>query len=94
MSGLLDEFVTDTSTYPSRTICEVLNEIRALYKTCNFGAIPGLVEELQMLADRMEAKLDTQKTYFQIRDEIRKLKTKRNELQNEVNLLNIIKENK
>jgi len=64
----------DTSTFPDRTICDVLKEMRALYKTCNFSPMPGLIEELQVLANRMEANLDVNKTYFEVRDEIKKSK--------------------
>ena len=69
--SLFDE---DISTYPHRTICDVLREMRELYKTCNFGLMPSLIEEVQILGNRMEARLDAQKTYFETRDDIRKAK--------------------
>lgn len=42
---------------PNRTICDVLEELRQCYKTRNFSYMPGLVEEAQSMANRMEAAL-------------------------------------
>lgn len=80
------------STYPSRTLCAVLEEMRACYKTCNFGAMPGLIEEAQIMGNRMEARLQTAKDYFSLRDDIRKENERLKELKNEVKLLEEIKE--
>ena len=44
--------------YPNRYLCEVLDEMRKCFKTCNFSYLPGLIEEAQTLANRMEAKLN------------------------------------
>lgn len=82
------------SSFPGRTICGVLSEMRDCYKTCNFGAMPGLIEELQILGNRMEAHLDTQKDYFELRDLIRKENETLRQLKNEVKLLTEIKEKK
>lgn len=78
--------------FPSRTVCQCLTEMRDLYKTCNFGALPGLIEEVQMLANRMEAQLDTQYSYAELRDKIRKGKEELKQIKNEVNLTKEIKE--
>ena len=43
---------------PYRTICDVLNEMRSCYKTRNFSYLPGLIEELQTMGNRMEAALE------------------------------------
>ena len=42
---------------PNRTICDVLEELRQCYKTRNFSYMPGLIEEAQSMANRMEAAL-------------------------------------
>ncbi len=62
------------SNYPNRTICAVLDDIRALDKTKNYSALLSLVEEMQMMANRMEAALWDQKDILQLREEISKLK--------------------
>jgi len=38
--------------------------------------MPGLVEELQTIGNRMEAHLDQKREYFELRDECRKLRKK------------------
>ena len=59
--------------YPNRYICSVLSEMRSCYKTRNFAHLPGLIEEAQTMANRMEAHLDQAKEYFKLRDDCRKL---------------------
>jgi len=43
--------------YLSRTVCDVLYEMREACKTGNYSYMPGLIEEVQSMANRMEAKL-------------------------------------
>ena len=43
---------------PYRTLCSVLEEMRKAYETCNFSYLPGLIEEVQHLGNRMEAALE------------------------------------
>jgi hypothetical protein len=43
---------------PSRYVCEVLTEIRECTKTLRFDRLPGLIEEVQTLVNRMEARLN------------------------------------
>ena len=50
---------------PYRTLCDVLDEMRSTYKTRNFASLLGLIEEAQMMGNRMEAKLD----YYKYRQE-------------------------
>ena len=45
-------------SFPNRTLCEVLTEMRACYKTRNFASLAGLVEEAQSMGNRMEARID------------------------------------
>jgi hypothetical protein len=42
-------------TYPNRTACGILADMRTSYETRNFSYLPGLIEELQYAATRMEA---------------------------------------
>jgi len=48
-------------TYPNRTICDVLEEMRKLNKTRNYSALAGLIEEIQSMANKMEAALGDKK---------------------------------
>jgi hypothetical protein len=60
-------------SWPARTICGCLDDMRNCYKTYNFQAIASLIEEVQMLANRMEAHLDTTQSYEAARNELRKI---------------------
>jgi hypothetical protein len=40
-----------------RTLCEVIKEARKTYETRNFSYLLGLLEEIQVLGNRMEAGL-------------------------------------
>lgn len=42
---------------PNRTVCDVLEEMRQCNKTRNFTPLAGLIEEVQSMANRMEAAL-------------------------------------
>lgn len=44
-------------SWPNRTACDVLEEMRKCYKTSNFSYLLGLIEEMQSIANRMEAGL-------------------------------------
>ncbi len=67
--------------YTHRTICAVLEEIRKAYETRNFSYIPGLVEEAQTYANRMESKLWDQNEYDRAKYKYKKLKKKIKELE-------------
>ena len=42
---------------PHRYLCTVLEEMRTCYKTRNFSYLMGLIEEAQVLGERMESAL-------------------------------------
>lgn len=72
----------------SRTICQVLDEMRKLYETRNFSALLGLIEESQSMANRMEAKLYTikdidraEEVRKRLKKEIQELETKKEKLE-------------
>jgi len=44
-----------------RYVCEVLEEMRKTAETGNYSYLPGLIEEVQVLANRMEASLGEKK---------------------------------
>ena len=67
----------------NRTVCDVLEEMRKCYEVRNFSYVPSLIEELQVMGNRMEAKLHD---YAAIRDahaEIKRLKKEIKQLKEE-----------
>jgi len=46
-----------SSDFPNRTLCDVLNDMRKCNETRNYTILIGLVEEAQILGNRMEAGL-------------------------------------
>lgn len=48
---------------PNRTICSVLEAMRDCTKTQNYSYLLGLIEEAQMLANRMESALYDKKDF-------------------------------
>lgn len=83
--------------YPNRTLCQVLEEMRTCCETLNFSYLKGLIEEIQVMGNRMESALydkkdikdmlidkeELEKEIDQLREEIEKLKNKRNKLNKE-----------
>ena len=41
----------------NRTVCDVLKEMRGACESANYSYMPGLIEELQSLGNKMEAAL-------------------------------------
>lgn len=77
----------ETHYWIHRTVCDVLKEMRQCNKTRNYAALPGLIEEVQSKANRMEAALGDQKDlkemneeWHRLKNEIKKLRKKRNKL--------------
>ena len=61
--------------YFNRVMCEVFEEMRAAYKVRNFSYLPGLIEEAQVMGNRMEASLDDKRQKISdLKDEIAELK--------------------
>lgn len=72
--------MSDFYSYPNRTVCDVLNEMRKLNKTRNYSALDGLIEEVQSMVNRMESAL------YDKRD-IKKWTEERNKLKKEIKAL-------
>lgn len=64
---------------PYRTACDVLEEMRTTIKTLNFAYLESLIEELQTLANRMEAALDENRDCQYHHERARKAKKKAEE---------------
>lgn len=68
----------------NRTICDVLEEMRKCNETRNYAPLLGLIEEAQMMANRMEAALADAKDiakmneeWHDLRDKVKKLRKER-----------------
>jgi len=69
---------------PNRLLCAVLDEMRDCVKTSNFSYLPGLIEEAQSLANRMESNLYDIKDFNRLHKDIKVLKKKKKKLEEEV----------
>ena len=76
----------------NRYVCDVLKEMRECLKTNNFSYLDGLIEETQMLVNRMESKLHDYKDAKYDEDRIKKLKREKKSLQKEIDDLEEKKE--
>jgi hypothetical protein len=74
---------------PSRYICDVLDEMRSCDKTKNYSYLPGLIEEAQVLANRMEAALDERRNYMRWHERCKSEKEEYTKLVNENNKLRV-----
>jgi hypothetical protein len=54
-------------SYPNRTLCDVLEEMRKCNETKNYSYLEGLIEEAQSMANRMEASLSDKHDYERAR---------------------------
>ena len=70
--------------YVSRTLCEVLEEMRKCNKIRNYAPLESLIEEVQIKANRMESGLDIKKDLVAMEEEWHKLKKQLKELRKEV----------
>ena len=61
---------------PNRTICEALKELRTCHETRNYSYMIGLIEEVQSMANSMEAALYDQADFKYAKEEYKKLKKK------------------
>jgi hypothetical protein len=67
----------------NRTICDVFEEMRKCCKTGNYSYLPGLIEEAQSMANRMEAALEDVKDVRNMRADKKKLKEELQKLKKE-----------
>jgi len=72
---------------PNRYLCSVLDEMRALDKLKNYSSMASLIEEVQVLGNRMEAALEDAKdleyvyeTKKKLEKEIKDLEKKKEDL--------------
>ena len=72
--------VFDRQYFLNRTICEVLDEMRKCDTIKNYAPLLSLIEEAQIMANRMEAKLEDAKDLEYMYEEKKKLKKEIKEL--------------
>jgi coenzyme F420-reducing hydrogenase delta subunit len=68
----------------NRYICEVLEEMRTCTKTLNFAIIPSLIEEVQIMANRMEMALSDMKDLERLKENIHEKKEELKELEKKI----------
>ena len=72
---------------PNRLVCNVLDEMRECSKTRIFSYLDGLIEEVQVLVNRMESKLMDQKELDELNERIRESKNDLARLKQSVKLV-------
>ena len=72
---------------PSRYVCDTLEEMRIAIKTLNLSPLPGLIEETQILVNRMEGAIRDVSTLKNLGEDIHKLKAAKKVLVSEVEVL-------
>lgn len=82
----------------SRYLCDILHEMRDCWKTRNFGALKGLIEEAQSRANRMEGALGDKREVIRmekhrprLKDEIKELNWQVDDLKEEIRKLKMEK---
>ena len=71
---------------PNRLVCRVFDEMRDCSKTRNFSYLDGLIEEVQVLVNRMESKLMDQKDLDELNEGIREGKVELKRLKQKIKL--------
>jgi len=66
--------------YPNRTLCDILEDMRQCFKTMNFAILPSLIEEVQIVGNRMEAALADVKNIEMINEDLHRLRAEYKDL--------------
>jgi cell shape-determining protein MreC len=66
---------------PNRYVCTVLDEMRSCFNSRNFAYLESLIEEVQVMVNRMEAHLRDAKDIDWLQKEKRELKREIKELE-------------
>ena len=77
--------------YLNRNICGVLDEMRSLNKVRNYSSFLALIEEAQMMANKMEAALDDQKDVKRATERLSQLKQEIKNLEGKIEKLKFMK---
>ena len=75
-------------SFPNRTLCDVLAEMRKCNETRNYAYLLSLIEECQYLGNRLESALSDKRDIREwseirskLKDEIKELRNERRQLQ-------------
>ena len=68
----------------NRYLCDVIEEARTCIKTLNFAILPSLLEEIQIMGNRMEAKLEDIKSLENLNESISEKKKKLKDLKKKI----------
>lgn len=71
----------------NRHLCDALDDMRKCTESLNFSAIKGLIEEVQIMGNRMEAALSNQKDLNNISKDLSEARKAYRKLQKEYNAL-------
>ncbi len=71
---------TNDGAISGRYLCDILSDMRGCEKTHNYSYLPGLIEEAQYRANRMEDRLSRVK-------DVARFESRRNELKAEIDEL-------
>lgn len=52
----------------NRFVCDVLEDMRKSFETLNFSALKGLIDEAQVMVNRMESALSDQKNLLELNE--------------------------
>ena len=62
-----------TKDYLNRTLCDVLEDMRKCDLTKNYSPMLGLIEEAQIMGNKMEAGLHDKRDFKHYKDKLKKL---------------------
>lgn len=79
------------STFPNRTLCDVIDEARKCHETRNYSYLKGLLEEIQYLGNVMEAGLRDKKEVKDARETLKEAKEELNQIKAEIKALEKLK---
>ena len=68
----------------NRYMCDVLTEMRTCTETSNYAYLPSLIEEVQVMANRMEASLYDKNDYTSIKKMIAEKKVELKKLEKKI----------
>ena len=81
----------ENKVWLNRYLCDVIEEARVCVKTLNFSYLSSLLEEIQVMGNRMEAKLSDIKDFEKFDEEVSDLKKEVKKLKKEIKKLEIEK---
>lgn len=78
--------------YLNRYLCDVFEDMRKCCEVSNYSSMMSLIEEAQIMGNRMEAKLEEGKKYSKLYDKVKEAKKHLRKLKKEIEELEAGKE--